>query len=287
MGSDCRLRERGGCASDAGSDRILGQSTGTAGPGTRLEVERAMPASESGPLRHLADALSGANLVCGLLSIACAVALRFEACLALLLLGAIFDGLDGAAARRFGGTRIGVYADDVADGVNYGLAPGAALAAAIGGLEGLVVGAFYAVFTIGRLVYFTLDKDEGDPRFFPGVPSTVGGLVSLSAVLLFPDRPAWIGLSVGVACAQMVSFRTHYRHLGRALASRELPRRAAALLLALWVGGGLAWGVRGSAAAILAASLLYGFLPSWLAFRANLGRSWGKPQPAPEAPVSP
>lgn len=226
----------------------------------------------TGPLRYLADTLSGANLACGLVSIACAAAFRFEACLGLLLLGAIFDGLDGAAARRFGGTRIGVYADDVADGVNYGLAPGVALYFALGGVEGLVIAAFYAIFTIGRLVYFTLDRAEGDPRFFPGVPSTVGGLVALSAILLFPDQPSWIGLSVGIACAQMVSFRTHYRHLGRALASRELPRRAAVLLLALLVVGGLAWGVRGSAAAILAASLLYGFLPSLLSFRASLAR---------------
>lgn len=247
-----------------------------------------MPADRpAGPLRYLADALSGANLACGLASIACAAALRFELCLALLLLGAIFDGLDGAAARRFGGTRIGVYADDVADGVNYGLAPGAALGFALPGVEGFVVGAFYAFFTVSRLVYFTLDKDAGDPRFFPGVPSTVGGLLALSAILLFPDRPAWIGLSVGVACAQMVSFRTHYRHLGRALAGREVSRGLAGSLLAVLLLGGLAWGVRGSAAAILAASLAYGFLPSALSFRANLSRSWGKRQSASEATASP
>ena len=226
------------------------------------------------PLRFTADALSAANLACGVASILCAAAGRFEACLGLLLLGAVCDGLDGAAARRFGGTRFGVYADDVADGVNYGLAPGAALAFALGaGIEGLVLGACYAIFTIGRLVYFTLDHGSGDPRFFAGVPSTVGGLVTLSALVLFPERPAWIGLSVGIACAQMASFTTHYRHLGRALASRELPRAAAGALLALLVVGGLAWGVRGSAALILAATLLYGFLPSLLAFRARLARS--------------
>ena len=36
--------------------------------------------------------------------------------------------------------------------------------------------------------------------------------------------------------------------------------------------GGLAWGVRGSAALILAASLFYGFLPSALAFQEGLRR---------------
>ncbi len=240
------------------------------------------------PLRFTADALSGANLACGVASILAAASFQFEACLGLLLLGAIFDGLDGAAARRFGGTRFGVYADDVADGVNYGLAPGAALAFALGaGIEGWVLGGFYAVFTIGRLVYFTLDQEASDPRFFPGVPSTVGGLVALSAILLFPDHPAWIGLSVGVACAQMVSFRTHYRHLGRALASREMSRGAAGLMLLVLLLGGLIWGVRGSAAMILAASLIYGVLPSLLAFGANLNRSWAKSHPAPEVPASP
>ena len=51
--------------------------------------------------------------------------------------------------------------------------------------------------------------------------------------------------------------------------------------------GGLVWGVRGSAAMILAASLIYGFLPSLLAFGANLNRSWAKSHPAPEVPASP
>lgn len=239
----------------------------------------------AGLLRFGADALSGANLACGVASMVCAAGLRFDWSLGLLLIGAVFDALDGAVARRFGGTRFGVYADDLADGVNFGLAPGVVLAFALGGIEGFVVGAFYSVFTISRLVYFTFDQ-EGDPRFFAGVPSTVGGLVAISSVLVFAGHPSWVGLAVGLACAQMVSFRTHYRHLGRALASREVPRRAAVLLLALLVLGGLAWGVRGSAALILVASLVYGLLPSLLAFRANLSRSWGKAHRATQAAAS-
>jgi len=222
------------------------------------------------PLRGLADLLSAANLLCGGVGIVCALAARFELALFFLLLGAVFDGLDGAAARRFGGTRFGVLADDVADGVSYGVAPGVALAVALGGREGLAVGACFTLFTVGRLVYFTLDKDQGDPRFFPGVPSTIGGLVALCSILVFPHQPALIGLMVGVACAQMVAFRTHYRHLGRALAGRELPRRAASAFCGLLVLGWLAWGGLGSVAAILAASLAYGFLPSALAFAAAL-----------------
>ncbi len=221
-------------------------------------------------LRFLADALSAGNLVCGLLSICFALAGRYELSLGALLLGAVLDGLDGLAARRFGGTRIGVYADDVADGVNYGIAPGVALACALEGDAGTFIGAFFAVFTVSRLVYFTLVVDSGDPRFFPGVPSTIGGLMALSSILVFEHQPALIGLTVGVACAQMVSFKTHYRHLGRALASREMPRRVAAVGFAVLVLGELVFGVQGASAIILLASFVYGLLPSILGFQAAL-----------------
>jgi CDP-diacylglycerol--serine O-phosphatidyltransferase len=233
-------------------------------------IPDALPAARS-PLRWLADALSAANLVCGGIGIACALVGRFEGTLFFLLLGAVCDGLDGLAARRFGGTRFGVLADDLADGVNFGLAPGVALAVGLGGRQGVIVGGCFALFTIGRLIYFTLQQDQSDPRFFPGVPSTVGGLVALCSLLVFPQQPALVGLGVGVACSQMVAFRTHYRHLGRALASRELPRRAAAAGFAWLLLGTAAWGIQGSVALILAACLAYGFLPSALAFASALG----------------
>jgi phosphatidylserine synthase len=221
-------------------------------------------------LRFLADALSAGNLACGFVSIACAAAASFDLSLGALLLGAVLDGLDGYAARKFGGTRFGVYADDIADGVNYGIAPGVALAFALDGSAGTFVGVFFTVFTLSRLAYFTLVVDSDDPRFFPGVPSTIGGLVALSSILVFEHEPALIGLAVGVACAQMVSFKTHYRHLGRALASREMPRRVAAVGFAVLVVGGLVFGVRGASAIILVASFAYGLLPSVLGFRAAL-----------------
>ncbi len=214
-------------------------------------------------LRFVADALSAANLLCGLIGMYFAYRDRLEISLLFLLLGGVFDGFDGAAARKWGGTRWGVYSDDVADGVNYGITPGVALFFMIGGWEGAVSGFLYTFFTISRLVFFTLNKEAGDPNFFCGVPSTIGGLMVLCALILLRDTPVLMGLLVGMACVQMVSFDVHYKHLGRAVASRKkryvigLPMYALLLIL-----GAFIWGSHVSIALLLIVVLGYGFAPS-------------------------
>jgi CDP-diacylglycerol---serine O-phosphatidyltransferase len=216
--------------------------------------------------RFVADALSAANLLCGGFAIYFATHLRFEISLLFVILGAAFDGFDGAAARRWGGTRFGVYSDDIADGFNYGVAPGVALYFVLGGLSGIVVGTFYATFTIARLVFFTLNKAGSDPNYFAGVPSPVGGLIAMASIVVFRDHPGIIGLMVGIAAAQMVSFSTHYRHLGRAFGQQRRALVGAPLYLVLLLIGLRLWGPKGAAAVILAGNLIYGFLPTVLAF---------------------
>lgn len=216
--------------------------------------------------RFIADLLSGANLLCGVFSMVFAARGRLEVSLLFLVLGAAFDGFDGAAARRWGGTRWGVYSDDVADGVNYGIAPGVALMLTVDGIEGVVLGLFYIVFTVTRLVYFTLNKGGADPNFFAGVPSTVGGLITLSSLILFREQPALVGLMVGVACAQMVSFSASYRHLGRALSGSKKALVGALFYMLVVVLGTSLWSVEGSVALVLAGNLVYGFLPAVTAF---------------------
>lgn len=217
--------------------------------------------------RYIADALSGSNLLCGVFSMLFAAKGRVDISILFLLLGAAFDGFDGAAARKFGGTRWGVYSDDVADAVDYGIAPGVAIYCILGGIAGLIVGAFYTCFTIGRLVYFTLNTSGGDPNYFCGVPSTAGSVIALGALVLFQDQPVFIGLIVGIACMQMVSFDTHYRHLGRALASNRRIIYGMPVLLALLLAGGFFWGIEVPVAIIFTACLIYGFLPTAMHFK--------------------
>lgn len=219
--------------------------------------------------RFIADTLSALNGVCGLFSIWLALPVSGHEsqpalCLLLLLVGAGFDGLDGAAARKWGGTRFGVLADDIADGISYALAPAVAVGVCVAGKAGVVIGVAYAVFTISRLVYFTLNKGsaDDDPRFFRGVPSTIGGIVALCSAILFKDEPALTGFFVGVACVLMVGFDSAYRHLGRVLFGLRRERQLIAVVAALvLLGASALFGPRIAAGLLLGGSLLYGFVP--------------------------
>jgi CDP-diacylglycerol--serine O-phosphatidyltransferase len=227
------------------------------------------------PLRHLADALSAANAICGATSIAFAAHGRADVSLVLLLLGAVFDGLDGAAARRFGGTRLGVLADDVADAVSYALAPGVAIAHVVRGTAGTVVGVVFVALTITRLVYFTLKKKDphNDPRRFRGMPSTVGGVIALASAILFADQPALVAFVAGMAVVLMVSFDAGFLHLGRALGELPRPtRRLFAATIASVTLVALALGPSVLATAALGTALTYAFGPAVDAFAAAFAR---------------
>lgn len=210
-------------------------------------------------LRRLADALSVANLVCGVLSMICAARGSLDLSVALLVGSAIFDGLDGAAARRFGGSRFGVLADDFADGVAYGIAPGFALAVTLPGPTGTFVGVAFAVFVISRLVYFTRTHGKVDPAYFRGAPSTVGATVTTTSLALFPHDPLLVGVLVGGSMALMTAFDLRFRHLGRA-ARVLLPLVLPTLGLAIALG--LRFGARGPIALLLASAIGYALLPA-------------------------
>jgi hypothetical protein len=145
--------------------------------------------------------------------------------------------------------------------LSYGLAPGFALYAMVGGRSGALAGVLFAGFVIARLTFFTLSKAESDPAFFRGAPSTIGGVVTLTALIVFERELLLVGLCVGLACALMVSFDTLHRHLGRALvlpAARARLLALSALMLATgWIGG---W--RAGVLLLLVAALAYALWPT-------------------------
>jgi CDP-diacylglycerol--serine O-phosphatidyltransferase len=227
--------------------------------------------------KRIADALSIGNLACGVLAMVYAQRHQLDVSLMLLTLGAALDGMDGAAARRWGGSPLGVYMDDIADGVSYGLAPGFAIYATSPEPEGAVIGGIFAIFVIARLVFFTLNKADSDPAYFSGVPSPAGGITTMSSLVLFHERPLLVGFLVGITCTLMVAFDVQHRHLGRALASRRMRAYAAVFLAVLALSAALS-GFSTGVALVLTTLLGYGFSPSIAAFRRVL--SSRKPAPA-------
>jgi CDP-diacylglycerol--serine O-phosphatidyltransferase len=219
--------------------------------------------------RHLADTLSAANAACGVASAVFAFHGRADLSLLLLLAGAVFDGLDGAAARRFGGTRFGVLADDVADAISYAIAPAIAVAVVTTGVEGTVVGVVYGALTIARLVFFTLKKGapDTDPGQFRGLPSTVGGVLVIAAAILAPHQPVLVAFAAGMAVVLMVSFDAGFVHLGRAFAAlAPAHRRRVGLLAAGTIVVAAALGPTVLATAALWCALAYAFTPHLQAF---------------------
>lgn len=220
--------------------------------------------------KRIADALSIGNLACGVLAMVYASRHQLDVSLLLLTLGAALDGMDGAAARRWGGSPLGVYMDDIADGVSYGLAPGFAIYAVSPQPEGAIIGGLFSLFVIARLVFFTLNKADSDPAYFSGVPSPAGGITTMCTLVLFNQRPLLVGFLVGVTCTLMITFDAQHRHLGRALASRRMRAYAAVFLAVLAVSAALS-GFTTGVAMVLTTLLGYGFSPSIAAFRRVLG----------------
>ncbi len=222
--------------------------------------------------KYIADSLSFGNLLCGVIAIYMAYLGKLEFSILFLLTGALFDGLDGFAARKYGSTRFGVYSDDIADGFTYGVAPAIALMIHFYQVDanllvdGLIIGSIYIIFTISRLVYFTLNKENADPNYFQGAPSTLGGIVVLSSCNIFKDHVTLIALFIGIACILMVSLNSQYRHIGRLLQNIQLKRRLLVpgilLVLSLTVIGHADWLIIGLFSLVMA----YGLAPILLIF---------------------
>jgi phosphatidylserine synthase len=137
------------------------------------------------------------NATMGISAIVLAQNGRFHLSMVLLVFAAVFDKLDGAAARKLGlieeptpGVRhitLGMILDDVADLISFCIAPAAIGAAYLPGDQGFWVLVLYAVLGLARLIYFTLDT-KATPGYFKGLPSPaaalfVGGIIHFAEVM--------------------------------------------------------------------------------------------------------
>lgn len=138
--------------------------------------------------RLLPNLLTFGAIVAGLTAIRFAVEGRFEVSVALIVLAAALDGIDGRLARMLGSeSEIGAELDSLADFLNFGVAPaltlyfwGFAEARGVGWIAVLI----YAICCVLRLARFNVDK-RGEPAerkespHFTGVPSPAGALLAM------------------------------------------------------------------------------------------------------------
>lgn len=139
------------------------------------------------PLRYILPNLVTLVALClGLTAIRLAAEGRFEQAVYLIILAAVFDGLDGRIARALKGTtRFGAELDSLADFLDFGVAPALTLyfwsISSVRNL-GWFAAMVFAIACALRLARFNVALDDPDKpawssRFFTGMPAPAGAAV--------------------------------------------------------------------------------------------------------------
>ncbi len=169
----------------------------------------------------VADLFTLANAACGFLAI-CSIAALFHdpdpaggfdfgdrlpsTAVALILIGAAFDLVDGPIARKYGGSCLGAHLDNLADAISFGLAP-AFLVAVWGTREASSLALQAAAITAATMcllaVLVRLARFAAVPAAagtFMGLPCPMGALTVVAIALLNPPvqfaAPAIVLVSV-------------------------------------------------------------------------------------------
>jgi CDP-diacylglycerol--serine O-phosphatidyltransferase len=161
------------------------------------------------------------SLCAGLTAIRMAIELRYEYAIALVVIAALLDGVDGRLARALKAqSRFGAELDSLADFVNFGVAPAVILFIwGLGGLPrgfGWIVALVFALATGLRLARFNtmleVEKPKWQSDFFTGMPAPAGAIavllpLYLDGLGLFDVRswPWLIALFTAAMAAMLVS----------------------------------------------------------------------------------
>jgi phosphatidylserine synthase len=207
------------------------------------------------------NALTVMNALMGFIAVFFAYQGRMREAYLMMIGAATFDKLDGALARRLGLTEplpdqpprrninLGSIMDDLADAISFCIVPAWIFYIALiefgqGRFDYLPVGwiaVFYALMGVGRLIYFTLDKNP-IPGFFKGLPSPAAAMLVMSPLVIFDRALAlssqgivfW-GLfaagTMGFAGIIMNVYPIRYIHLGRTMSRIPWFGRANLILL--------------------------------------------------------
>ena len=191
-----------------------------AGPFQRFEPHgHGGPRIREIPLRLVLPNLITVLAICaGLSGIRLAFENRFETAVAMVLVAAFLDGIDGRIARMLKATsKFGAQMDSLADIVNFGVAPALVLYAYLldrAGSPGWIAALLFAIACGLRLARFNvLDEDKTRPawqgEYFVGVPAPAGAVIVLLPVYLIfigAFEPSRIAAFIGSGFTILVAF---------------------------------------------------------------------------------
>lgn len=150
--------------------------------------------------KHIPNAITCCNLLCGCMATGYAFQSRFAMAFAFIILGAVFDFFDGFTARLLHvSSSIGKELDSLADDITFGLAPATIAFSLItwinanGETNWVALPAFLiAAFSALRLAKFNLDERQS--HGFIGLPTPANALFwgALALQLCHADQPEWL-----------------------------------------------------------------------------------------------
>jgi len=162
-------------------------------------------------IKSIPNAITSCNLLSGAAATYFASISRMDIALALIVLAAVFDFLDGTAARLLGAySKLGVQLDSLADMVSFGLAPSMAMFALMNIGSEIPVWAYaaflLAVFAALRLGNFNIDETQ--KKEFHGLPTPAMSLFvfsyAWSVTNYFSQIPFWVHLCVVVVFSALM-----------------------------------------------------------------------------------
>jgi CDP-diacylglycerol---serine O-phosphatidyltransferase len=149
-------------------------------------------------LRHLPNALTCGNLLCGCFGILFATRYQLEAAAYCVWLACLLDFFDGFAARLLKvSSPIGKELDSLADMVSFGVLPAMVMYSLLGSAvlnpQVAYLAFLIAIFSALRLAKFNVDEKQKDS--FIGVPTPANALFITSLVWLPAPLSQWLSNS--------------------------------------------------------------------------------------------
>ncbi|MDQ0205492.1 CDP-diacylglycerol--serine O-phosphatidyltransferase [Alkalicoccobacillus murimartini] len=159
---------------------------------------------------QIANALTLINLGFGALAIIYVFHGQLQVGLLLIAIAAVFDRLDGAAARKFNATsELGKQLDSLSDIISFGVAPAMLIYQAALSEFNLTGGIFTIIYIMCgalRLARFNVTDSSG---FFVGLPITAAGCILAFLTLFVNHLPIYVFMYaiIGLSLLMVSPFR--------------------------------------------------------------------------------